>query len=308
MSSVAKIRHFIKKQPSIVRYSAVVKSHLELHKRISDMPLSNIRRVADFLSDHSVVALISERDDARRLPWVGVTALWSDHGLPQDLQRAIHYAELLTLKKDELVADQLDIIDKIKKFVLVAAKTYAFVVKADSGILKKSEIDLAGFLKDAIDDFTLLLTDMYARPVFNLVTTEEKISARINVESFGWALFNIAQNSYNYGALRVDIKLKVISKNQLQIEIIDDGSGFGLDSKEDLLTPGYSTSGKSGRGFGRSRAREIVEMHEGTLDIDSPSRFDWEIADDEESGVRWRRGCVVRIVLGKVTKSCIGGI
>ena len=76
--------------------------------------------------------------------------------------------------------------------------------------------------------------------------------------------------------------------NDSLIQIIDNGSGFLTDEKEKLLEPYYTTR-EMGTGIGLSMVKNIMEAHEGMINLDN------KISEDGSLG-----GAIVEISISKL--------
>ena len=87
------------------------------------------------------------------------------------------------------------------------------------------------------------------------------------------ALYNLLENALKYSTEGDLIEVRLRESNKkLQIEIADTGCGI---SKEDLpyifkeLYRGKTTQGKQGEGLGLAISKQVIELHQGTIEVQS---------------------------------------
>ncbi|MBE2279143.1 MAG: HAMP domain-containing histidine kinase [Ignavibacteriaceae bacterium] len=100
---------------------------------------------------------------------------------------------------------------------------------------------------------------------------DEKIVAMMNTELFEWVIENLIKNSLD--AIEhengiISISAKEI-RNNIEIEVSDNGKGIDTKRRKDVFRPGYSTK-KRGWGLGLSLSKRIVEdYHKGKIMVKS---------------------------------------
>ena len=109
------------------------------------------------------------------------------------------------------------------------------------------------------------------------------------------AIINLIKNSSesifdnhkndNLGQITINL---IDGKDMVTIQIIDNGSGFLTDEKEKLLEPYYTTR-EMGTGIGLSMVKNIMEAHEGMINLDN------KISEDGSLG-----GAIVEISISKL--------
>ena len=98
---------------------------------------------------------------------------------------------------------------------------------------------------------------------------------------------SIFDNHKNDNLGQITINL-IDNKDMVTIQIIDNGSGFLTDEKEKLLEPYYTTR-EMGTGIGLSMVKNIMEAHEGMINLDN------KISEDGSLG-----GAIVEISISKL--------
>jgi Histidine kinase-, DNA gyrase B-, and HSP90-like ATPase len=91
---------------------------------------------------------------------------------------------------------------------------------------------------------------------------DKHAAAAINSELFGWVIENLIKNSldaidHKEGRIKIDV---MNFKNQVEIDISDNGKGIDLQRRKDVFRPGYSTK-RRGWGLGLSLSKRIIEVY-----------------------------------------------
>jgi len=91
--------------------------------------------------------------------------------------------------------------------------------------------------------------------------------AKVNIPLFEWVIENICKNAIDAmeGKGNIDLILSFAGKNNIAIDIKDNGKGIPKSKVNDVFLPGYTTK-KRGWGLGLALAKRIIEnYHEGRL-------------------------------------------
>jgi two-component system sensor histidine kinase KdpD len=92
---------------------------------------------------------------------------------------------------------------------------------------------------------------------------------KIDINWFKQAIINILHNAVSYTppTSAIDIRVKMIEKNQMEIEIVDDGSGVPDDTLDKLFEKFYRVPGSKsgGTGLGLTITKAIVEAHNASI-------------------------------------------
>ncbi|PIQ22342.1 MAG: histidine kinase, partial [Cytophagales bacterium CG18_big_fil_WC_8_21_14_2_50_42_9] len=91
--------------------------------------------------------------------------------------------------------------------------------------------------------------------------------AKVNIPLFEWVIENICKNAIDAmeGKGNIDLTLSFAGKNNIAIDIKDNGKGIPKSKVNDVFLPGYTTK-KRGWGLGLALAKRIIEnYHEGRL-------------------------------------------
>jgi len=92
-------------------------------------------------------------------------------------------------------------------------------------------------------------------------------TAKVNVPLFDWVIENICKNAVDAmeGKGSINIQLQLLGKNQIAVDITDNGKGIPKSKLESVFLPGYTTK-KRGWGLGLALAKRIIDnYHKGRL-------------------------------------------
>ncbi|MFA7288869.1 MAG: HAMP domain-containing sensor histidine kinase [Melioribacteraceae bacterium] len=93
---------------------------------------------------------------------------------------------------------------------------------------------------------------------------EKDVTTLLNPDLFEWVIENLIKNSLDAienkdGKIEIEV-LK--NKNQIEIEVADNGKGIEPKRKKDIFKPGFSTK-RRGWGLGLSLSKRIIENYHG---------------------------------------------
>jgi signal transduction histidine kinase len=131
---------------------------------------------------------------------------------------------------------------------------------------------------------TVLLKDLIAK-VAQLMKTELKktkiefhvecntefLSVSVDEEMIEQVLINLLKNAIEALGETSNPKLSLTGRyddNAIKIEVEDNGSGIIKEALEHIFVPFYTTK-KTGSGIGLSLSRQIMQMHNGTITVES---------------------------------------
>jgi signal transduction histidine kinase len=128
-------------------------------------------------------------------------------------------------------------------------------------------------VQPVIDDLIATISQIHAErriaidaTVFNLLT------AAMDPADLAELLGNLLDNAVRHAASRVALAARMDGR-QLLIVIVDDGPGISPADRDRAMRPGIRLDERGdGDGFGLSIAREIAELHGGTLSLDAGDR------------------------------------
>lgn len=136
------------------------------------------------------------------------------------------------------------------------------------------KIDLKSIFDGVKDLSTQKLTNKQV--TFSVEGDYEDIHIHCRDTEILQVLLNLINNSVDSVAGLDERWVKVIvneSKNNVEISVMDSGSGIDLGSQIRLFEPFYTTkSSGEGTGLGLSISKSLIESHKGTLEYDSKNK------------------------------------
>ncbi|MBA4054768.1 MAG: histidine kinase, partial [Marivirga sp.] len=128
-------------------------------------------------------------------------------------------------------------------------------------------------LKDLIEHVAhLMKTELKKTHItFNYSCSSEYLTIQADLEMIEQVLINLLKNAIEALAETEKPILELIGRydeNSVKIEIIDNGSGIIREALEHIFVPFYTTK-RSGSGIGLSLSRQIMQMHNGSITVES---------------------------------------
>jgi two-component system, NtrC family, nitrogen regulation sensor histidine kinase NtrY len=128
-------------------------------------------------------------------------------------------------------------------------------------------------VKDLVDKVaTLMKTDLKKTNIrFNYECSSDYITINADLEMIEQVLINLLKNSKEALAETENPELSLIAKvedNAVKIEVIDNGQGIIKEALNHIFVPFYTTK-RTGSGIGLSLSRQIMQMHNGSLNVES---------------------------------------
>jgi len=132
-------------------------------------------------------------------------------------------------------------------------------------VIEKKETSFSKILKDIVEQ-----TEIYAKRIGKVIylDIEEDLKANVDEIKIKRAISNLISNGLKYGKQYVSISAKAL-KDQIEIEISDDGEGFNSEIKEKIFSykEMSTTDLINGNGFGLTNAKTIIELHGGQISL-----------------------------------------
>lgn len=128
-------------------------------------------------------------------------------------------------------------------------------------------------LKDLIEKVAQLLkTDLKKTQIdFQYQCSSEYLTIQADAEMIEQVLINLLKNAVEALSETDKPILKLIGRydeNVVKIEVIDNGSGIIKEAIENIFVPFYTTK-RTGSGIGLSLSRQIMQMHNGSINVES---------------------------------------
>lgn len=128
-------------------------------------------------------------------------------------------------------------------------------------------------LKNLIEKVSMLMRqEMKNHQVdFHYACNSEYLTLQVDEEMIEQVLINLLKNSAEAVSHRENARIDLIGRYDganIKIEIIDNGTGIIPEAIERIFVPFYTTK-KTGSGIGLSLSRQIMQLHNGTLTVES---------------------------------------
>lgn len=106
---------------------------------------------------------------------------------------------------------------------------------------------------------------------FNYSCESEYLTLQVDEEMIEQVLINLLKNAYEAIADRENGKMELVGKyseNAIIIEVTDNGPGIIPEALDKVFVPFFTTK-KTGSGIGLALSRQIMQLHNGTLTVES---------------------------------------
>jgi two-component system, NtrC family, nitrogen regulation sensor histidine kinase NtrY len=128
-------------------------------------------------------------------------------------------------------------------------------------------------LKDLIEKVAhLLKTELKKTHIdFQYECSSEYLTIQADAEMIEQVLINLLKNAIEALSETEKPTLRLIGRydeNVVKIEVIDNGSGIIKEAIENIFVPFYTTK-RTGSGIGLSLSRQIMQMHNGSINVES---------------------------------------
>lgn len=102
------------------------------------------------------------------------------------------------------------------------------------------------------------------------VSIEDDLELTADRERLRRVVLNLVRNAYQAceEGSTIEVDIEALDESMRRITVRDDGPGISDETLEEMFTPFYTTKEK-GSGLGMPLSQEIVEAHDGTLEVDT---------------------------------------
>jgi len=128
-------------------------------------------------------------------------------------------------------------------------------------------------LKDLIEHVAQLMkTELKKTNItFHHSCSSEYLTIQADLEMIEQVLINLLKNAIEALSETENPVLELVGRydeNSVKVEVIDNGSGIIKEALEHIFVPFYTTK-RLGSGIGLSLSRQIMQMHNGSINVDS---------------------------------------
>jgi signal transduction histidine kinase len=187
---------------------------------------------------------------------IGVVLANEPDNMPKPLHRLLGNIDLSADELTRLIEDLLE------------------VARLQSGRVElwRSHVDVRGVVMRAVRAIEPLVAQR--SQTFDSVLPDEPVMADVDVERLGRVLRNLLGNAQKYSPEQGHISLRLQrDEHAVCIDVTDDGPGIPVEQQERIFERFYRVRGSVGTvvgtGLGLSIARGLVELHGGTLSVQS---------------------------------------
>ena len=242
----------------IIDYQFIYYKNSELLNILSFFPYIQISVIIILSIIFYLIFSYSNKAEKNKI-WVGL-AKETAHQLGTPLSSLIGWLEYIKSKK--ILKLKPEIISEIEKDI----KRFTIITERFSNIGSKPKLEYIDLLKLIYKSIDYLKKRSSSKIIFIIESTVKSTKIKINKELLGWAIENICKNSIDAVGEKGSINIKVDSKkNQLLIDITDNGKGIEKNQFINIFNPGISTK-KRGWGLGLSLTKRIIEeYHNGKI-------------------------------------------
>lgn len=211
----------------------------------------------------------------QNLVWVGM-AKEAAHQLGTPISSLMGWLELVRMKyeaEDDSVLNEME--RDIHRLEIVADR----FSKIGSTPTLSSHV-----VYDVISDFVAYFKVRTSEKIAFVLSGDQHVEAKINVQLFDWIIENLLKNAVNAIEVEGEIRINIsenIAKEEIFIDISDTGKGIPKSNYETIFQPGFTTR-KRGWGLGLSLTKRMIDYHNGQIYV-----------KDSEIG----KGTTIRIVL-----------
>ena len=139
-------------------------------------------------------------------------------------------------------------------------------------ILEKEELNINMMLEQVIEDFYPMLKELNKNINF---TSDNNITIYADSDKLSRVFNNLIKNAINYSKENTNIDIKVKKKDkEIKVEIINQGKMIPKDKLDKIFENFYRldtsrTSKTGGSGLGLAISKQIVELHNGKIEVTS---------------------------------------
>jgi two-component system nitrogen regulation sensor histidine kinase NtrY len=186
--------------------------------------------------------------------------------LDSDMKKKTNYWELTEEGADDLREGLGTIENRSRGLIkfIDAYREYTSLPKPKMATLR---------IKDLIENVAQLMKNEIKKTNihFHHETSSEYLTIQADVEMIEQVLINLLKNAIEALTETENPTLTLIghaSDNAVKIEVVDNGPGIIKEAMEHIFVPFYTTK-RTGSGIGLSLSRQIMQMHKGSLSVES---------------------------------------
>ena len=120
-----------------------------------------------------------------------------------------------------------------------------------------------------------IFNKLYPQVIIKLNKKIEEAFVFGSMDDLEEVIGNIIENACKYGRNQIEVEVKIIKENSLQLIISDDGSGLSQEQMNKVFARGFRIDEqKPGTGLGLNIVKDIVETYmKGQVDLQKSKRL-----------------------------------
>ncbi|MEI7475385.1 MAG: ATP-binding protein [bacterium] len=217
-------------------------------------------------------------EEKERLANIGYACSAVAHEIRNPLSLLSIYSKVINTNLGKLVFNSSDL--SIKESILNATQSITNAVTSLDNLLselldysKPLELNLKeNNIEKTVDDVISLVNPWFKEKNINLVVKKDlHLHTTINFDQnrIHQALINLLKNALEASPENSEIEIDLTfneADEMLYIKVKDQGNGIAKQDRDKIFKPYFSTK-KKGTGIGLARAKEILELHNGSLSL-----------------------------------------
>lgn len=220
-------------------------------------PYVQISLIAVFLIIAYTVFNSIKRSE-QNLVWVGM-AKEAAHQLGTPISSLMGWLELIRIKYETEDDSVLNEMERDVQRLEVVADRFSKI----GSIPSLTNHNVYRVINDYINYFRVRTSDK----ITFAMEGDKHVEAMLNIQLFDWIIENLLKNAVN--AIETEGKIIVtisenIAKEEIFIDISDNGKGIARTNFENIFQPGFTTR-KRGWGLGLSLTKRMVSYHKGQI-------------------------------------------
>ncbi|WP_197027653.1 PAS domain-containing sensor histidine kinase [Prevotella sp. 10(H)] len=227
--------------------------------------LSRITVKGNVLNVYSLKDVQPVVEDTENIAWQQLISVLT-HEIMNSLTPIISLSETLSGNDNspEMTNKAIQTIHRRSKGLINFVNNYKKLAQIPSPQRSKIEV------KALIEDVVGLMKKENIQP--HILIAPDDLILYADREQMEQVMINLLKNAYEACTNVATPQIKIITTesqfNQVIITICDNGTGMDADIIKKIFTPFYTTK-STGSGIGLSFCRQIINMHGGTIDVNS---------------------------------------
>ena len=208
-----------------------------------------------------------EQLEQQRKEWIANIS----HDMKTPLTTIKGYAEIMSDEEYEIsIEERKNYSSKIERNVnvienLIKDLNFSRLLKEDKIQMKKTKINVCSLLKQCCEDIYIRYNN-----VVQFEFSEDEIYVEADENYMRRVFVNVLCNAFIHNGNDVNVLIRCFVKDNVIVEIEDDGKGMSEEELEKIFTRYYrgkASTEVDGSGLGLSIALEIVKAHQGEIAV-----------------------------------------